>query len=132
MSDIIVYVDRSDVARDNFETLKAGLRELASLAERLEPRLLSYGFYIDESEGALTVVAVHPDSASLEFHMETLADEFRKLGPLLKLKSIEVYGEVSAKAMDLLQKKAADLGEGGVIVSHRYAGFSRVPAGATA
>ena len=105
MSDIIVYVDRSNVAPNNFETLKASLQELASLAERLEPRLISYAFHIDESAGTLTVVAVHPDSASLEFHAETLANEFRKLGPLLHLKSIEVYGDVSPKAMDLLQKK---------------------------
>ena len=132
MSDIIVYVDRSNVAPNNFETLKASLQELASLAERLEPRLISYAFHIDESAGTLTVVAVHPDSASLEFHAETLANEFRKLGPLLHLKSIEVYGEVSAKAMDLLQKKAAALGGGGITVSHRYAGFSRAPAGVAA
>jgi hypothetical protein len=127
MSDIIVYIDRSEVARDNFPALKAGLLELASLAERLEPRLISYGFHLDESLGALTVVVVHPDSGSLEFHMETLASEFRKLGPLLRLNSIEVYGQVSTKAMDLLRKKAADLGDAGVTVSPRYAGFSRAP-----
>ena len=35
-----------------------------------EPQLISYGVFINEEAARMTVVAVHPDSASLEFHME--------------------------------------------------------------
>lgn len=125
MNETIVYIDRSDVHEGKLDELKLSIRYLAEVAERLEPRLISYGFHVDEAAHRMTVVAVHPDSASLELHMETLAAEFRKLGPLLTLRSIEVFGRVSDKAIGLLQNKAVDLGEAGVVVCERTAGFSR-------
>ncbi len=75
----------------------------------------------------MTVVAVHPDSASLELHMDIGGAEFRKLANLLTLTAIECYGRPSERAMEQLRQKAAALGDGGTIVSiGRYAGFARV------
>jgi hypothetical protein len=125
---VIVYIDRSDIRPGKLDELKAGIRDLVALADRLEPRLISYSFHIDEQAGHMSVVVVHPDNASLEFHMDTLAAEFRKLSPLLTLRSIEVFGAVSDRAIGLLQQKAADLGEAGIAVRHSFAGFSRGPA----
>lgn len=122
---MIIYIDRSEVHEGKLDQLKAGVGRLAEIAEREEPQLVSYGFHIDDAAHRMTVVVVHPDSTSLELHMEMLAAEFRKLAPLLTLRSIEVFGRVSEKAMTLLRKKAADLGEAGVVVRERTAGFSR-------
>jgi hypothetical protein len=58
----------------------------------------------------MTVVAVHPDSASLELHLEIGRTEFRKLADMITLRRIEVYGSVSAKARAMLQEKATMLG----------------------
>ena len=58
----------------------------------------------------MTVVAVHPDSASLELHLDIRGEEFRKLGHLLTLSAIECYGWPSERALDQLQNKAAMLG----------------------
>jgi hypothetical protein len=126
MHEIVVYVDRSDIRRGKANELKAGIRSLLTLADQLEPQLISYSFHIDEQAEQMIVVVVHPDSTSLEFHMETLASEFRKLSPLLILRSIEVFGAVSDRATVLLQKKAADLGEAGISVRGTFAGFSHV------
>ena len=41
-----------------------------------EPQLITYGFYIDEDAAKMTVVAVHPDSAPLELHMDIGTKEF--------------------------------------------------------
>jgi len=75
----------------------------------------------------MTVVAVHPDSASLELHMEVGGPEFRKLGELITLRQIDVYGSVGDKAREMLDQKAKALGGGGVEVHERYAGFVRAP-----
>ena len=125
MGDIIVYIDRSEIREGKLAELKAGVTRLASVAQQLEPQLLSYSFFVDDEQSTMTVVVVHPDSASLEFHMETLAAEFRRLSPLLTLRSIEVFGHVSETAKTLLQAKARDLGNAEIAVHEQHAGFSR-------
>ena len=87
----------------------------------------AYGFYIDEDAAKMTVVAVHPDAASLERHLEIGGGEFRKLSHLITLTSIECYGRPSGKALEQLREKAAALGDGGAVVSiGRSAGFAHV------
>jgi len=104
-----------------------GVSQLVDFIRVREPQLITYGFYIDDEAGTMTVVAVHPDSASLELHMDIGGAEFRKLANLLTLTAIECYGRPSERAMEQLRQKAAALGDGGTIVSiGRYAGFARV------
>ena len=78
-SEPIVYIDHSDIREDSFEELKAGIRQLVDFIEAREPQLITYGFYLDEDAAKMTVVAVHPDSGSLELHMDIGGEEFRKL-----------------------------------------------------
>jgi hypothetical protein len=73
----------------------------------------------------MTVLAVHPDSASLELHLDVGGVEFGKLAHLLTLTSIECYGRPSERALDQLRHKAAMLGDGGTVVHiERFAGFT--------
>jgi hypothetical protein len=126
-SEPIVYIDHSDVREGSLEELKAGVRRLVDFIDAREPQLISYGFYIDEAASKMTVVAVHPDSASLELHMDLGSAEFRKLAHLLTLRSIECYGRPSEMALEQLLRKAAMLGEGGTVVSiGRFAGFTHL------
>lgn len=124
-SELIVYVDRSDIREGRLEDLKAGIRRLVEFIETHEPQLIDYSFHLDEDAGRMTVVAVHPDSASLELHQQVGGPEFRKLGDLITLRQIEVFGAVSETARDLLRQKAAALGDAAVEVHDRFAGFSR-------
>jgi hypothetical protein len=78
-----------------------------------EPQLITYGFYIDEDAAKMTVVAVHPDSASLELHMDIGSKVFAKLAHLLTLTAIECYGRPSERALEQLRHKAATLGTAG-------------------
>src|SRR6266496_592515 len=124
-SEPIVYIDHSDVRDGSLEELKAAVRRLVDFIDAREPQLISYGFYVDEAASKMTVVAVHPDSASLELHMEIGNAEFRKLAHMLTLTSIECYGRPSERALEQLREKAATLGDGGTVVSiGRFAGFS--------
>jgi hypothetical protein len=75
----------------------------------------------------MTVTAVHPDSASLELHMEMGGDEFRKVGEFITLNQIHVYGHISERAGEMLKEKARLLGGADVIVSERFAGFDHLP-----
>ncbi|MDZ7679472.1 MAG: hypothetical protein U5K29_13095 [Acidimicrobiales bacterium] len=74
----------------------------------------------------MTVVAVHPDPASVELHMEVGGPAFRTFSDLIEMEGIEVYGPASERMLEQLEAKAAALGEDGrVVVTDRYAGFSR-------
>ena len=131
-SEPIVYIDHSDIREGALEELRAGVRRLVEYIEAREPQLIAYGFYIDEDARKMTVVAVHPDSVSLELHMDIGGEEFRKLGHLLRLTGIECYGRPSERALEQLREKAAALGEAGTVVSiARSAGFTHLAPAAT-
>jgi hypothetical protein len=126
-AELIVYLDHSDIHESRLDDLKEGIRRLVDVIEGLEPQLIAYGFHLDEEAGRMTVTAVHPDSASLELHMEIGKEEFRKLGEMITLRQIEVYGPISERAREMLEQKATMLGGSGVTVTERFAGFARTP-----
>jgi hypothetical protein len=131
-SEPIVYIDHSDIREGSLEELRSGVRRLVDFIEAREPRLIAYGFYIDEDAMTMTVVAVHPDPASLELHLDVGTAEFRKLAHLLTLTAIECYGRPSEKALEQLRQKAAMLGDSGTVVSvDRTAGFARIASAMT-
>jgi hypothetical protein len=128
MSEQIVYIDRSEILGGKLEELKEGINQLVEFVDSREPQLISYGFFINEEAARMTVIAVHPDSASLEYHMEIAGAEFRKLAGFVKLLTIEVYGQPSDKALKQLRQKAQMLGEGErVVVQEPQASFARFP-----
>jgi len=95
MNGPIVYIDHSDVREGKIEELKAGVSRLVAFIKDREPQLISYGFYFDESGSRMSVVAIHPDSKSIETHLEVGTEEFRKLADCIVLRRIEVHGRVS-------------------------------------
>jgi hypothetical protein len=126
-SEPIVYIDHSDIREGSLDELKAGVQRLADFVEAREPQLITYGFYIDDEAAKMTVVAVHPDSASLELHLDIGGAEFGKLAHLLTLTAIECYGRPSERALDQLRRKAATLGDSGTVVYiGRFAGFAHL------
>lgn len=128
-SEPIVYIDHSLIREDSIGELKAGVQRIVDFIEAREPQLIAYGFYIDEDAASMTVVAVHPDTASLERHIDIGNTEFRKLAHLLTLTAIECYGRPSERALEQLRRKASTLGDGGAVVSiGRFAGFSHIAA----
>jgi hypothetical protein len=123
----ILYVDTSDVREGGLEDLKAGINELVDFVEANEPRLLAYNVYFSDDGTRMTVVHVHPDTASLEYHMEVAGPFFRNFVDLVTLSSTHIYGEPSEKLLQQAHEKAALLGRGDVIVDALHAGFTRFP-----
>lgn len=90
-------------------------------------QLISY-FYLDEDGTRMTVVAIHPDSASMESRMRVAGPLFRRFADFIRLSSIEVYGELSDALLKQLRQKAEMLGSGSVRVQRLQAGFYRLAA----
>lgn len=124
----VVYIDRSEIRPGRLEEVRKAIPRLVGFIDEREPRLIFYGFHIDEQASTMTVVAVHPDSASLELHMEIGGPQFRKMAEFIDLRSIEIYGEPSGTALNQLRRKADMLGnDARVVVRELQAGFARFP-----
>ena len=125
MSRALIYVDTSDVREGALEELKAAIDELVEFIESNEPQIVAYNVYLSNDGRQMTVVHVHAEPASLEYHMDVAGAAFGRFADLLTLSSIRVYGEPSEKALLQLHEKARLLGCRDVSVQRLNAGFAR-------
>jgi hypothetical protein len=125
MSAPIVLIDSSEVRAGKLEELKAGLRELVDFVDANEPRPLAYGMYLNEEGTRMTVVQIHPDSASVELHMKVAAPIFARFADLIKLSTMDVYGTPSPGLLQQLEQKVRLLGSATIAVHDLQAGFTR-------
>lgn len=125
MSDAIVYVDTSDVREGALDELKNAIKELVDFVEANEPRIIAYNVYLSDDGTSMTVMHLHPDSASLEYHMEVVGPVLRRFVDLVTLTSIHIYGEPSDKLLKQSHEKVRLLGRGAVVVGALHAGFTR-------
>jgi len=122
----IVYVDRSRIRDGAVEELEKAIGDLVDFIDASEPQILAYSIYLSDDRSEMTVVHVHADASSLDYHMEVAGPAFRRFTHLVELLSIHVYGEPSQKALEQLHAKASMLGSGDVIVQPPRAGLSRL------
>ncbi len=76
MSGPLIYVGTYTVKPGNQEGARERLAELVDFVETNEPRLIAFHAYLGTDGHSLSMVQVHPDSASMEFHMQVNAKHF--------------------------------------------------------
>ena len=125
MSDSIIIIDTSEVREGKLGDLKKAMSGLAAFVDTNEPRIIAYTMYLNQNGTRLTVIQVHPDSASAVNHMKLAASAFSGFVDLIRMSGIDVYGNPGHKLVGLLQRKARMLGSGVVMVHDLQAGFVR-------
>jgi hypothetical protein len=126
MSELLIAVDSSEIREGKLDAVKAAVAELAGFVEANEPETIAYSIYLDEGAGRMTVVQIHPSSASMELHMAIAAPVFRKFAGLLDLTRVDFYGRPSEALLERTREKAALLGGAPVVVNEQRAGFVRL------
>lgn len=126
MTDFIVYIDQSTVSDGKLEKLKSAMRELVAFVEANEPEILAYDVYFSADGSQMTVMHMHANQDSLEFHMEVAGTKFPPIGEFIELDSIDVYGHLSEDLIERLKDKASTLGSGRVSVHELHQGVDRV------
>ena len=76
---ILIEESRSHIREGKLEEVKAVMNELVELVKAKEPRIIFYNAYINEDGTQLTILQAHPDSASVEFHIEVTEPAFTKI-----------------------------------------------------
>jgi hypothetical protein len=125
MSGSILVVDSSEIRAGKLGEVKAGVEELVAFVEANEAEPLAYDIYLDEAGTMMTVVQIHPDSASLERHLTVAGPVFRRFADLLTLVNVDVYGRASEAALEQIRGKAQFLGNAPVRLHELHVGFSR-------
>jgi hypothetical protein len=126
MSEPIISLDTSLIRVGRLDELKRAVAELVEFVQSNEPRPIVYEVYVDNTESRMTVVQVHPDSASMEYHMTVAGPAFAGFAELVTLSTLDVYGKPSEELLELLRRKVQMLGEATVNVHDLQAGFARI------
>src|SRR5213080_4131182 len=121
-TDVLIYVDTSDVRDGALAELKWAIEELAAYIGNAQRRMLAYSAFFSDDGRRMTVVHVHPDAASLDDFMTLAGSRFERFAELAALQAIDVYGQPTDDALRRLREKASLLGGNGVAVHALHAG----------
>jgi hypothetical protein len=120
-----VYVGTWTIKEGREEEARKFFSAHADFVETNEPRLIAFHVYFDEEGQSCTVVHVHPDSRSMEFHMEIISEHLAGAFDYIdKILTEQYYGPMS----DELAKTLAQWETPDVTVIKRpdyVAGFTR-------
>ena len=125
MSKPVIILDTSEIRKGKLADLKDAMTKLAGFVEAHEPGIIAYHVYINGDGTRLTVLQIHPDSASAEFHMKVAGSAFPGFAELIRMSGIDIYGDPGQKLLEMLKRKARMLGSRIVVVHEFHAGFFR-------
>jgi hypothetical protein len=113
--------------------LEAERKRVSGLVEFIadnEPRLIAFNEYANEQGTDVSVVQVHRDAESMEFHMQTVAERAaRAYAETLEATTcIQVYGAPSDAVLQMLSRQAG-AGVPLVVKRHHLGGFTRTQSG---
>jgi hypothetical protein len=99
---------------------------LVDFLEANEPRLISFNEYVNEEGTEVAVVQIHPDTASMAFHMELIAERAAAAyaETVAATTSIQVFGTPSNAVLEMLERQAG-AGVPLTVKSFHLGGFTR-------
>ena len=126
MSGPLIFIATNTLRPGKLAAERRRVADLASFIEQNEPRLIAFNEYVNTDGTEVGVVQVHPDSASTEFHMETVAERaVQAYADTLEItSSVQLYGDPSPAVLELLSRQAG-AGVAITVKRHHLGGFTR-------
>ena len=121
-------LDTSEILEGRVDEVKQAIAPMVSFVEANEPNVILYEVFLDESQTLMTVVQIHPDPGSMEFHLEAARPVFAPFVGLVRLATIDVYGDPSRRLLEQLRQKAVMLGNARITVHALASGIARFAA----
>ncbi|MCI0555486.1 MAG: hypothetical protein L0287_31455 [Anaerolineae bacterium] len=135
MSEPLIFISTWRIKEGRLEDYKQFTRRLMEIIEAKEPQLIAFHAFINEDGTEMTSIQVHPDAASMDFHMQVVTQalgeemgEWVKRADFLEPKHIEIYGTPSAGLLEA-DRPLVESGIPRNIKPLRIAGFTRSLAG---
>jgi hypothetical protein len=135
MSKPLIFISTWKIKEGRLEDYKQFAKEFIEHVKAKEPQLIAFNIFLNEDESEMTSIQIHPDAASMDFHMQVLEQalgedmrEWVERADFLEPKHIEIYGTPNAALLEADQPKV----EAGIPRSVKplhLAGFTRSTAG---
>jgi hypothetical protein len=98
-----VYVGTWTIKPGKQDEARKWLSDHATFIEQNEPRMVAFQVYFDEEGNKASVVQVHPDSASMELHMQLIAEHMDAAFEIIDtILSEQYYGPMSDSLSETL------------------------------
>ncbi len=108
MGEPVIYVSTWRIKEGKFEEYRKFYAELLKVIQESEPRIIAFHQFANEDGTEITSILVHPDTASMDYHMQVLAekmglvaDDISEVMQFLEPVRIEVYGNPGDRAMEM-------------------------------
>jgi len=75
MSEPFIFIGTHSIREGKLQNLKQYEQELVALVEANEPRLIAFHIFVNEDGTQATTIQVHPDAASMAFHMQVIGQK---------------------------------------------------------
>ena len=127
MSSPFIFIATNRLKPGAYEAERRRVPGLAEFIRAGEPRLLAFNEYINAERSEVTVVQVHPDAASMEFHIGVVRERAAQAysETLDATTQIQVFGTPSEAVVETLRTQA---GAGVPLSVHpeHLGGFTRI------
>jgi hypothetical protein len=135
MTKPLTFISTWKIKEGRLEDYKRFAKEFMEHVKAKEPQLIAFNMYFNEDETEMTSIQVHPDIASMDFHLQVLAKvigedmiEWIDRADFLTPKQFEIYGAPSAKLLEANQP-FVNAGISQSVKPIHFAGFTRSTAG---
>ena len=122
MSGPLINVLTCTIKPGKQEEARKRIAELVDFVETNEPRMIAFHAYLGQDGKRLSIVQVHPDSASMEFHMQLNAKHFATAFDWL---DTSIGGQLFGSISEVLAAELAKWDEPFTHVRFHEAGFTR-------
>jgi quinol monooxygenase YgiN len=136
MSGPLIFVTTARIKEGKLENFKRFTKELLENVKAKEPQLISFNIFLNEDGTEMTSVQIHPDAASIDFHMKVLGQvleedmgEWIERADFLEIKHIEICGTPSAGLLEADQPFVDSGAFSRSVKPLHVAGFTRATTG---
>ncbi|MGW8181156.1 MAG: hypothetical protein ACWGQW_20695 [bacterium] len=131
----LIYSSTWKIKDGRLEDYKQFTKRFMSLIEQKEPQLIAFYIFFNEDETELTSIQVHPDAASMDFHMQVvdqvLGEDMREWverADFIEPRHIEIFGAPSETLLEV-DRPFVETGIPRIIKPLQFSGFVRSSAG---
>jgi len=103
MAGRVTFVGTYAIPEDVFESWTETIKEMTDFVSANSSRLLSYDTYVNDEHTEATTIYVHPDSQSLEEHLDLAATRIGSGVQMVSVVRIDLYGEPSEAVVGRLR-----------------------------
>lgn len=135
MSKPLIAIIKWKVKEGKVEQLKRFYEKLIAFVEANEPQMIAFHGFLNEEGTEMTSIQVHPDTASMDFHMQVMRENWDLFGEYSQVLDAtgsieagnqpEYYGTPPADALEMDIQFGADP----ILKPVHIAGFTRTAAG---